>query len=345
MSFVLKKRAKIYISKFLLSINKFIVVEGGIKMALIDNNPIYFITIVQEKSISKAAAKLFVSQSYLSRYIQKLEKTLGVQLFDRAKNPIAITCEGEKYYKYIENTNKLYTEFIAELDDLNRQRVNSLNLGFAPWRSATLLPDILPNFIKRFDNVNIYLHESPVKELYRMIENNTVDICIVNVTNETKDKFEMESIANENIILVANKKHPMTKKLQEYVDSDSISPCDLSFLEDECFILLKEGTYCGEYENNYVNNNRYFFKKLIRTKNRNTAINLVSANLGFCFVPETGVHCIANNTNLEFFNLHSPELVAPLYAIYKKGVHLSIAARRFIDMTKEYYSYLLSNKN
>lgn len=314
-------------------------------MVLVDNNPIYFITIVQERSISKAAARLSISQSYLSRYVQKLEDTLGAQLFDRRTNPIAITSEGEKYYKYLESANKLYTEFIAELDDLNKKRANSLNLGFSPWRSATLLPYILPNFVRRFDNINIYLHEYTVKDLYRMVENNTVDICIVDAPFETNEKFQMESIANENIVLVANREHPKTEQLREYAASGSCLPCDISFLEDECFVLLKEGTYCGEYENNYVNNNRYYFKKLIRTKSRNTAINLVSANIGFCFVPETSIHSIADNSNLEFFNLHSPELIAPLSVVYKKGIHLSNAARTFIDMAEDYYSCVLGNTN
>ncbi|MDO4988629.1 MAG: LysR family transcriptional regulator [Synergistes sp.] len=312
-------------------------------MALIDKNPIYFITIVQERSISKAATKLFVSQSYLSRYLQKLEEALGVQLFDRSKNPIAVTNEGKKYYQYLENKNKLYTEFIAELDDMNRHRVNSLNLGLTPWRSATLLPDILPSFVKRFDNVNVYLHEYAVRELYTKLETNTVDVCVVNAQNDSLGKFQMEAIANENIVLVANKNNPMTEKLREYRSSGKMVPYDLNCLDSECFILLEEGTYCGEYENNYINNNRYLFKRLIRTKNRYTAINLVNANLGFCFVLETGIHNISTR-NLEFFNLHSPELIAPLFAVYKKDVSLSVAARRFIDMTKEYYSVLLPQR-
>ena len=50
-------------------------------------NPEYFLAIVKERSISKAADRLYLSQPYLSQYLAKLESNLGVTLLDRSHTP------------------------------------------------------------------------------------------------------------------------------------------------------------------------------------------------------------------------------------------------------------------
>ena len=56
-----------------------------------DRNPEYFLAIASEKSISKAAERLHISQPYLSQYVIHLEKEFGVRLLDRTKSPLALT--------------------------------------------------------------------------------------------------------------------------------------------------------------------------------------------------------------------------------------------------------------
>lgn len=57
---------------------------------VINRNPEYFLTIAREKSISRAAEKLYISQSSLSQYIAKLEDALEVKLFDRSGTPFSL---------------------------------------------------------------------------------------------------------------------------------------------------------------------------------------------------------------------------------------------------------------
>ena len=60
----------------------------------------YFLTIVETGNLTKAAEKLFVSQPSLSQYLKRLEKNLGVELFDRSILPMRLTYSGERYYQY-----------------------------------------------------------------------------------------------------------------------------------------------------------------------------------------------------------------------------------------------------
>jgi len=57
----------------------------------------YVLTIAEEKSFSKAAKRLFISQPSLSQYINRLEQHLGVSLFDRSTSPLGLTYEGQLF--------------------------------------------------------------------------------------------------------------------------------------------------------------------------------------------------------------------------------------------------------
>ena len=66
--------------------------------------------VYQEKSFSKAAKKLYVSQPWLSATVKKAEQELGLPLFDRSTNPISLTKAGRYYIERIEQIMAIETE-------------------------------------------------------------------------------------------------------------------------------------------------------------------------------------------------------------------------------------------
>ena len=59
----------------------------------------YLQAVVEEKNITRAAEKLFISQPALTSYINKIENYYGVKLFNRSQNPITLTYAGEQFMK------------------------------------------------------------------------------------------------------------------------------------------------------------------------------------------------------------------------------------------------------
>ena len=119
---------------------------------VINRNPEYFLTIAQERSISRAAEKLYVSQSSLSQYLAKLESALEVKLFDRSKSPIQLTEAGRVYQSYLESNSHLYQKLQSDLNGLNSSRSQAINIGLGTWRGNLLLPEILPTFLSQHPN-------------------------------------------------------------------------------------------------------------------------------------------------------------------------------------------------
>ena len=105
-------------------------------------NPEYFLAIVKERSISKAAERLYLSQPYLSQYLAKLESNLGVVLLDRSHTPLQLTEAGELFHAYLERQGYLDRQLESDLRDLQAQKRQNLHIGVSTWRGSTLLPDI-----------------------------------------------------------------------------------------------------------------------------------------------------------------------------------------------------------
>ena len=305
-------------------------------MTVVNKNPEYFLTIASERSVSKAAEKLYVSQSYLSQHIAKLEQQLSVKLFNRNKNPIEITEAGKIYASYLESCHQLYQKLVADFDNLNQNREQTLQLGFSNWRASTLLPDILPTFVSRFSNVKVVLHEHPISEMYGLINNNQVDFVIMNTTLNTPDNVTTEIIMYEKILLVANRNNPMTQRLLK--DRAAGRPLDMHLLEDERFIMLNPELTLARRVNNYLDKKQVVLHNQIITTNTSTSLNLTAENVGFSFLNETGLGRVPNREDMVFFDLQSSDLLQPLCVVYKKNTYLSPVAREFINITIEYYT-------
>ena len=81
----------------------------------------YIYAVYQEKSFSKAAKKLYVSQPWLSATVKKAEQELGLPLFDRSTNPISLTKAGRYYIERIEQIMAIETEMEGRFKELQNR--------------------------------------------------------------------------------------------------------------------------------------------------------------------------------------------------------------------------------
>lgn len=82
----------------------------------------YILTIAEEKNMTKAAKKLFVSQSSLSQYLTKLEQELGTPLFFRTKGELILTPAGELYTEAARNVIRIKKQLYRDIASLEKDR-------------------------------------------------------------------------------------------------------------------------------------------------------------------------------------------------------------------------------
>ena len=106
----------------------------------------YFIAIAEERSISKAAERLFMAQSSLSQFLSILENNVGSKLFVRTSRGVRLTQEGELMLQYAYKTLSEYRSVQNEIKDMKQLKSGRVIMGVSSFRGSYLLPPVLNAF-------------------------------------------------------------------------------------------------------------------------------------------------------------------------------------------------------
>lgn len=108
----------------------------------------YYVEVVQQKNFTKAAEKLFVSQSTLSKSIRALEMEFQVELINRMSKKFALTPEGYLFYEYAMKLLKYYHVQTQELYQHLHSTSGILKVGIPPTAGTVYFYSLLYQFQK-----------------------------------------------------------------------------------------------------------------------------------------------------------------------------------------------------
>lgn len=305
----------------------------------------YFLAVAEEQNFTRAAEKLYISQSALTKYIKRLEESMGVILFERS-SPVRLTYAGEIYLQYVKKAIQQEAALSQKFEEISKEERGRIRMGIARFRSSILLPDILPVFKKQYPKVDITLIERQSHELVTALQNDMIDFCISNpidIINYTD--LQYEPLYQERLLLAVDAKYP---GLQKYIENPAqvhaenqklfYPMLDIRKVQEEPFLILQPQQSLSYVVENSLRNMGLTFSNTFRTTSLLTAINLAAAGCGFCFVPdliERKERYFPNN--LLYFRFSEEDIVWENAAFYRKNTHLSKHSRAFIDMVKEFY--------
>ena len=135
----------------------------------------YFVEVVKESGYTAAAAKLYVSQSSISKAISKIEKELGYELFQpRQKKPV-LTRAGQRLYEKSVQLVKDYDNFLSELSEDSAVISGRVTIGIPPLISTCYFAPIISSFTKIFPQVEIALIEKGAIGIQNSVDKELID--------------------------------------------------------------------------------------------------------------------------------------------------------------------------
>ena len=300
----------------------------------------YFLSIVEEKSLSKAADKLYISQPALSKYLKRLEANLGVELFDHSSSPLKLTYTGERYNRYVMEVMALGKKLEKEFSEIQNKERGKVNFGVASWRGSCILPEIIPVFTANHPKIEVSFLEGRSALLINALINEKIDFAIMNL-NPSMDftHLNYEIIMQEHIMLAGNDAHPLViEALSKPRPKRQYPHFDITRIKNEQLFLTKPGQGLTTAVSALLSKHHLDPEKVLEMLNLTTAINLVSANMGFTFIPEGGTKRNLIPKNISLFTVDEPALTWPLAVVYKKSTYTTSYSKMFIDTLKEHYS-------
>ena len=156
----------------------------------------YVYAVYKEKSFSKAAEKLFISQPSLSANVKREEMSIGYPIFDRSTKPLGLTEPGKKYIETVEKILFMQQEFAEYIDDLGELKRGKLVLGGSSLYSSWVLPSLMGRFSQKYPQVQMELIEETTASLLKILQSGEVDILLDNCELE-EEMFERQFYKTE----------------------------------------------------------------------------------------------------------------------------------------------------
>jgi DNA-binding transcriptional LysR family regulator len=170
-----------------------------------------FCAVVEAKSVSKAAAKLRLTQPTVSLQVQALERELHTRLFDRRGPRIELTPEGALLYELA----RPLLEGLVEIDsdfEARRNKVGQGRLAIAAGESTIqyVLPTTVQKFARIHPGISMVLNNVTGVDGLQQLRDRRVDFCVGPLLDIPAD-LEFEPVVAFDPVLITTSRHPLSK--------------------------------------------------------------------------------------------------------------------------------------
>lgn len=283
----------------------------------------YILTLAEERNLTRAANRLFISQPTLTNYINRLEKELGIKLFDRTVQPIQVTEAGLIYIedkKKIQNREQALKYKIESLKKKNK----SFTIGAPPVRSAYDLPKVISRFMSLYPDMNVNVDNRLEEELEKAVLTGKTDIAIGMLTMAYPG-IHYECIHEDSMYLLVPRSFSCVSHLKpEEGTFENPYLLDGNYLNQYTMLMARMGG--GHYRMASVILEKYGIvpKNTLRCSNMNLLYQLVGEGTGFLFA--------------------TPEPFMKAFPQYTDKIAFCILQREW-QVQKTYIGYLDDNPN
>ena len=304
----------------------------------------YVYEIYKEKSFSKAAKKLYISQPSLSATVKRIETKIGYPLFDRSKKPLELTECGVKYIQAVEQLRAVHEEFRSFINDWGDLKIGKLSVGSGSMCMSWVLPPAIEEYSQQFPGVKVELVEESVLKLEDLLKAGKIDFMIETGTLD-EEIYECEVIREEHLLLVVPKKFEINEKLKEYqIPAESIQ--DGSYLNaaveavplqafgEAPFILLKNENDTRERAKYICKENDFIPNMIFELDQQATAYNITCSGVGISFVSDTLISKMPVPKDVVYYKLKGEQARRNIHIFWKKGRYMNRAMDEFLKLIK-----------
>ena len=252
-----------------------------------------FLYLFEEKSISKTANRLYVSQPAISYSLKELESQLGYTLFYRNSKGIEPTLEAKELYGYISTAFNILNDAEEHIKNLNSLNIGCIRIGTPSHIGIFYLSKYISDFRKLFPGIKFEIVSRSTADMVEMLETRKLDIIVdtlpinskKNVTKVTLSKLHNCFAYNKNIMKNVDvktvsdlAKYPLVLpsatssirlKLDEYMESQNtkLNPVLESWTTEMMLEMVRRGVGIG-----------YFIENVINTQNDKENFEVISFN-------------------------------------------------------------------
>ena len=302
-----------------------------------DRELLYVKTIAETKSISEAAKRLFIAQPSLSQALQKIEGDIGTPLFIRHQNGMVLTLAGEKYCKAAYEILNIYNDFENEITYINDLKKGRVTIGITNFMGAYLLPKIVPEFIEKYPNIEIYIREENSSELEKLLLDGNIDFAIMHNHPLKQNKSVHYDVLYRDPFVIATKKGYGDYKVKRD-NKFPYAKVNINEFKDERFILVTKGKGIRNVCDIIFVKSGIIPNIVLTTKNYETARRLASTGYGVTMIPLQYITIFEGQYDADYYLIDNcKDSYWNTCIATNPNVYQSKISKVFIELVTEYF--------
>jgi DNA-binding transcriptional LysR family regulator len=291
----------------------------------------YILSIAKNKSISKAADELFMTQSALNQQLMKLEKELGTHLFIRTRSHWELTDAGKLYVENSKKILQIKKQTYDEIQDLSQKWNGKITIGITPERGIQMFTAIFPQIHKKYPNTTFQPIEADVESQIKMLDSNELDISFQTISGRKYKHFSYRKILDEPFYICIPKSHPAAYKDQKKPSEYPV--ISLTEFKEDLFTLVKKTSTMRVLIDSLFDDAGFKPKLLFESTSMRTMQKLTENGQCCSIIPR----CYAiPSMNIAYF-IPDTKSSWELVAVHAKNHYINKAARDFITMASDYW--------
>lgn len=306
------------------------------------SNSEYVYEVYKERSFSRAAQNLYISQPALSVTIKRIENRIGAPIFDRSTSPIGLTDCGQKYIEVVKQMMDLQNGFINYMNDLHELKTGVVNVGGSNLFTSCILPPIIAEFKRRFPGVEINVAEANTSQLDAQLMDGSLDLILDNYAFDSATHAST-LYRTESLLLAVPASFPVNKELQAYQLSrknviegsfrdESVVAAPFRSFDGLPFMFLKAGNDTRDRALKYFE--KYGMKPniILNLDQQMTAYNVCCQGMGITFITDTLVSRTHEDKNIVLYKLDPEFASRDLCFFRKKAKYVTRAMEEFLNI-------------
>ena len=290
-----------------------------------------FINVVECGTLSETAKKLHTNQPNITVRIQKLEKELGVKLFDREGKKLILNPIGYKMYEQFRSLLKSYADIRGEIELYNQPNYGHIRIGGGFQILLSILPDFLSYFSELLPKVTFDIKIGPADEIYQLVENYDIDFGFVDTKQSIEGIEHLELGLETKIRLIVSQK-------SEFSHLEEITKEDLHKLQ---LITFRKGTKLMDYIEDELEKEGIPLNTLntkMEIDHIELIIKMVEMDLGAAILPITTASQIIQDKDIKLLNVTNLNITPKTISlIFKKNRYFPSSFLKFISEIRSYY--------
>jgi DNA-binding transcriptional LysR family regulator len=279
-----------------------------------------FVAVMELGNFHRAAEALNISQPALSRRIQKLEETIGAQLFERTTRSVAPTAVGREMLPLVRRLLDEFDQSLFSFRDVGLRRGSLVTLACLPTAAFYFLPAVIRRFSKEFPQIRFRIMDLTANDGLTAVSRGEVEFGI-NLMGASNADLDFSPLIEDPFVLAARRDHPLAR--QPVVHWSDLPPHRLITVNRSSGnrTLLDAALAKADVQLSWT----------FETTHLSTSLGLVEAGLGVSVLPRMatpqGDHPI-----ITVRPLVGPEVSRTIGVVRRRAASLSPAAQHFLDM-------------